>query len=195
RPVTPEVAGSSPVAPASAVCPAAHASLGRVFDHVGISVSDRAASEPFYRTVLGAMGIEPTHAGPKYVEWEDLALGEADAGHPVTRGLHVGIRARNRGQVDAFWQAGVGAGYRDDGAPGPRPQYDLTYYGGFLLDPDGNSIEAVHYERDSAVPESIIDHLWLRVRDPQVSRRFYTTIAPYAGLRLTRDDPDRVQLS
>jgi hypothetical protein len=82
-----------------------------------------------------------------------------------------------RAQVDGFWQAGIDAGYRDDGAPGPRTQYGPTYYGGFLLDPDGNSVEAVHGDRPDAVPAGRVDHLWIRVRDPQASRRFYTTIA------------------
>jgi catechol 2,3-dioxygenase-like lactoylglutathione lyase family enzyme len=159
--------------------------LRRVFDHVGVSVSDLAASERFYRTVLSPLGVEPSHADAELVEWEDWAIGPTDGEHPVTRGLHVGFRARDRAQVDAFWQAGIDAGYRDDGAPGPRTQYGPTYYGGFLLDPDGNSAEAVHG----------VDHLWIRVRDPQASRRFYTTIAPHAGLRLTHDDPGRVQLS
>lgn len=69
------------------------------------------------------------------------------------------------------------------------------YYGGFLLDPDGNSAEAIRSDRDHPVPSGCIDHLWLRVRDPQASRRFYTTIAPHAGLHLAPDAPDRVQLS
>ena len=166
-----------------------------MFDHVGIAVSDLAASERFYRTVLSVLGIEPSHADAELVEWDDWDIGPTDREHPVTSGLHVAFRARNRAQVDAFWRAGVEAGYHDDGAPGPRTQYGPTYYGGFLLDPDGNSVEAVHDERDDAVPDGRIDHLWLRVRDPQASRRFYTTIAPHAGLRLAHDEPDHVQLS
>ncbi len=166
-----------------------------MFDHVGIAVSDLAASERFYRTVLGVLGVEPGHADAELVEWDDWAIGPTDREHPVTRGLHVGFRASEDAQVDAFWRAGVEAGYLDDGAPGPRPQYHPTYYGGFLLDPDGNSVEAVHIEREQAVPDGRIDHLWIRVRDPQASLRFYTTIAPYAGLRLTRDEPGRVQFS
>ena len=170
-------------------------SLGRVFDHVGIAVSDLAASERFYRTVLSVLGLEPSHADAELVEWEDWDIGATDREHPVTRGLHVGFRARDREQVDAFWQAGVDAGYSDDGAPGPRTQYSPTYYGAFLLDPDGNSVEAVHGDREQSVPAGRVDHLWIRVRDPQASRRFYATIAPHAGLRLTHDEPDRVQLS
>ena len=76
-----------------------------------------------------------------------------DREHPVTRGLHVGFRAPSRAAVDAFWQAGIDAGYRDDGAPGPRTEYGPDYYGGFLLDPDGNSAEAVHGERARPVPD------------------------------------------
>ena len=174
---------------------ARNGSLGRVFDHVGVAVSDLAASERFYHTVLSVLGVEPSYADAELVEWEDWAIGATDPEHPVTRGLHVGFRARDRAQVDAFWQAGVDAGYRDEGAPGPRTQYGPTYYGGFLLDPDGNSVEAVHSEREDAAPDGRVDHLWIRVRDPQASRRFYETIAPYAGLRLARDLPDRVRFS
>src|SRR5215208_6868709 len=147
-----------------------------MFDHVAIAVSDLAASERFYRTVLSVLGVEPSHADAELVEWEDWDIGPTDREHPVTRGLHVGFRARDRAQ-------------------GPRTQYGPTYYGGFLLDPDGNSVEAVHGDREDAVPDGGVDHLWIRVRDLQASRRFYTTIAPHAGLRLAHDDPGRVQLS
>src|SRR5690349_11684231 len=157
-----------------------------------IAVSDLEASARFYRTVLGALGAEPAHADHEIVEWQDWDVLGTDAEHPVSRGLHVGFRARDRAQVDAFWQAGLDAGYTDDGAPGPREQYGTTYYGAFLLDPDGNSAEAVILDREDPVPVGQIDHLWLRVRDPEASRAFYTTIAPYAGIRLTHDEPDRV---
>jgi catechol 2,3-dioxygenase-like lactoylglutathione lyase family enzyme len=174
---------------------AAPVASGRVFDHVLIAVSDLAASERFYRTVLGALGVEPCRADAEWVEWEYWDFVATNEEHPVTRGLHVGFRARDRAQVDAFWQAGVDAGYRDDGAPGARTQDGPTYYGGFLLHPDGNSVEAVHDDREDAVPVGSIYHLWVRVRDLDASRRFYTTIAPHAGLRLVHDEPGRLQLS
>src|SRR4051794_19763251 len=134
-------------------------SLGAVFDHVGIAVADLAASERFYRTVLTVLGFEPTHADAGLVEWNDWAIGPTDPEHPVTRGLHIGFRAPSREAVDAFWQAGIDAGYRDDGAPGPRAVYGPDYYGGFLLDPDGNSAEAVHEGREGPMPDGCIDHL------------------------------------
>ena len=173
---------------------ARNGSLGGVFDHVAIAVADLAASERFYRTVLSVLGAEPSHADAELVEWEDWDIGATDREHPVTRGLHVGFRAPSREAVDAFWQAGIDAGYRDDGAPGPRTIYGPDYYGGFLLDPDGNSAEAVHTKREDPVPDGCVDHLWIRVRDPAASKRFYMTIAPHAGLRIGVDKPDHVQM-
>jgi catechol 2,3-dioxygenase-like lactoylglutathione lyase family enzyme len=165
-----------------------------MFDHVGIAVSDLAASERFYRTVLSVLGVEPSHADAELVEWQDWDIGPTDRDHRLTRGLHVGFRAPDRAAVDAFWRAGIAAGYRDDGAPAARPVYGRDYYGSFLLDPDGNSVEAVHYDRELLVPAGCIDHLWLRVRDPQASRRFYSTVAPHAGLRIAHDAPERVHV-
>ncbi len=166
-----------------------------MLDHVGVRNSDLAASECFYRTVLSVLGVEPSYAGADLVGWDDWWIGPTDREHPVTRGLHVAFRARDRAQVDAFWQAAIDTGYRGDGVPAPRAQYGPTYYGAFVLDPDDNSVEAVHHDRGYAVPTGRIDHLWLRVRDPRASRHFYATIAPHAGLRLTHDEPDRVQFS
>jgi catechol 2,3-dioxygenase-like lactoylglutathione lyase family enzyme len=94
-----------------------------VFDHVAIAVADLAASERFYRTVLSVLGAEPSHADAELVEWDDWDIGPTDREHPVTRSLHVGFRAPSREAVDAFWQAWIDAGYRDDGAP--RPAHGL----------------------------------------------------------------------
>jgi catechol 2,3-dioxygenase-like lactoylglutathione lyase family enzyme len=163
-----------------------------VFDHVTIRASDRAASERFYETVLSTLGIAKTHTDEHYAEWNDFSLAEADEGKPVTRRLHVGFLAPSRAHVDEFWRVGTGAGYRDDGPPGPRPQYSDDYYGAFLLDPDGNSAEAVHH---GSPRTGLIDHLWIRVRDVAAARRFYETIAPHAGFRLRRDAPERAQFA
>jgi catechol 2,3-dioxygenase-like lactoylglutathione lyase family enzyme len=108
----------------------------RVFDHVTIRVSDRPASERFYDTVLATIGIEKSGSSEQYAEWDDFSLAAASDEQPVTRRVHVAFRAPTRAEVDAFWRAGVEAGYREDGEPGPRPQYGPSYYGSFLLDPD-----------------------------------------------------------
>src|ERR1039457_6010195 len=139
--------------------PATVSSAG-MFDHVGIAVSDFAASEHFYRTVLSVLAVKPSYAGPDMVGWEDWWIGPTDGEHPVIRGLHVGFRAPSREAVDAFWQAGIDAGYRDDGAAGRRTIYGPGYYGGVLLDPDGNSAEAAHRKREEPVPDGCVDHLW-----------------------------------
>ena len=108
-----------------------------VFDHVGIHVRDREASEHFYALVLRELEVEPTYSGDDFAEWDDFALGEATPERPATTGLHVAFAAPTRMHVDAFWRAGVDAGHPSDGEPGPRPVYGGDYYGGFLLDPDG----------------------------------------------------------
>ncbi len=160
-----------------------------MFDHVTIRVSDRAASERFYSTVLEVIGIDETYSGTQFIEWGNFSLADATAWNPVTGGLHVGFGAPSRERVDEFWQAGVDAGFESDGEPGPRPEYGDDYYGGFLLDPDGNSVEAVHFEDVSPG----IDHLWVRVRDVAASKRFYETIAPHAGLALGTVTAERAQ--
>jgi catechol 2,3-dioxygenase-like lactoylglutathione lyase family enzyme len=162
-----------------------------MFDHVGIRVADRAASESFYATVLETLGIPQTDNEDWLAGWNDFFLSPADAGKPVTRRLHVAFAAPSRAHVDEFWRAGMRAGYRDDGAPGVRPQYSPDYYGGFLLDPDGNSVEAVHFSQMRTTPG--IDHLWIRVADVAAAKRFYATVAPFAGLRLGADTAERVQ--
>jgi catechol 2,3-dioxygenase-like lactoylglutathione lyase family enzyme len=164
-----------------------------VIDHITIRVSDRAGSEAFYDLVLHAIGIDQSGRDDAYTVWSgQFSLAQADDDHPVTRRLHIGFGAASQELVDAFWRAGTEAGYRDDGAPGSRPEYGPTYYGGFLLDPDGNSEEAVHHD---TVAGRVIDHLWIRVADLQASRAFYERVAPFGGFRLNRERPDRVQFT
>jgi catechol 2,3-dioxygenase-like lactoylglutathione lyase family enzyme len=161
-----------------------------MFDHVTIRVSDREASERFYDTLLGSIGIERTASGEHYTEWNDFSLAAATPEKPVTRGLHIGFGAPSPELVDASWRAGVAAGFESDGEPGPRPIYGDDYYGGFLLDPDGNSAEAVHFE---GCLIGGIDHCWIRVADVEASKRFYETIAPHARIGLGTDTPERAQ--
>jgi catechol 2,3-dioxygenase-like lactoylglutathione lyase family enzyme len=158
--------------------------FGSVFDHVTIRASDLAASRRFY---LEALGL-PTHDG-EFAEWGAFGVAEGDR---PTRHLHVGFGVAGSDEVDAWWNRLTELGYQSDGEPGPRPEYTETYYGAFVLDPDGNSIEAVHHHR-SRVAE--LDHLWFRTRDVAASKRFYETVAPAVGIELVRDDPDRVRWS
>src|SRR3954454_11798423 len=163
-----------------------------MFDHITIRASDRTAAESFYETVLRTVGVGRSGREEQYKVWGgDFSLATADDRNRVTRRLHIGFVAPSRVHVDAFWQAGVGAAYRSDGEPGPRPEYSPDYYGGFLLDPDGNSAQAVHGSWTG--PPGVLDHLWIRVADVAAARAFYATIAPFAGLRHGTDRPERAQ--
>jgi catechol 2,3-dioxygenase-like lactoylglutathione lyase family enzyme len=161
-----------------------------LFDHVTIRVSDRGASEGFYATLLRAIDSQPTHVGEDFAEWSDFSLTQATDARPVTKRLHIGFVAPSREQVDEFWRAGTEAGFQDDGPPGPRPQYRHDYYGAFLLDPDGNSIEAVHH---SGMRGGGIDHLWMRVANVAAARRFYERISPHTGFELAQADAGHVR--
>ena len=165
-----------------------------MFDHVTVRVSDGAASERFYETVLGAVGIQKTGSTgdfgdgcPEFAEWGEFSIAESE---PPTRGLHIGFCAWSRDDVDRFWQAGVDAGYESDGEPGMRTEYRDDYYGSFLLDPDGNSVEAVYHGGMRA--KGHIDHLWIRVPELAATAAFYEKLSPYTGFRLESRPPGRV---
>jgi catechol 2,3-dioxygenase-like lactoylglutathione lyase family enzyme len=156
-------------------------------DHVEIHVSDLAASRAFYGEALGL----PTFEG-ELVEWGDFGIVAVDAEHPLTRRLHIAFGAESRAEVDAWWNRMTEAGYESDGEPGPRPQYSASYYGAFVVDPDGNSVEAVHHSTSRARE---IDHLWLRTHDVAAAKSFYETVAPVVGITLRRDEPEWVLFS
>ena len=160
-----------------------------MFDHVDIRVSDFDASTRFYDTVLGVLGKQRTDTEDGFAEWSQFSIHHDE--RPVTQRLHVAFYAP-REVVDAFHRAGVEAGFTSDGEPGPRPQYTPEYYGAFLLDPDGNSVEAVFVAGERKLGQ--IDHLWLRVADVDAATRFYETIAPHAGFEVRRHAADHTQL-
>ena len=164
-----------------------------MFDHVTIRVSDRPTAERFYETVLRTLGIEQTYGDDDFAEWDDFSLGQADGGNAPTRRLHIGFAAPSREHVDEFWRAGTAAGYESDGEPGLRPQYSDDYYGAFLLDPDGNSVEAVHH--GSLRDGGNVDHLWIRVSDVEAATRFYETVGPAAGFRVGSESAERTQFA
>ena len=115
-----------------------------VFDHVKITVADAAATVAFYKTVLSTLEIPPLWENERGAQFANLVVvgGDARSGP-----IHLAFVAQSRDQVDAFHRAGVDAGYRDNGPPGVREQYSSAeggvYYAAFLLDPDGNNVEAV----------------------------------------------------
>jgi catechol 2,3-dioxygenase-like lactoylglutathione lyase family enzyme len=114
--------------------------LGRLIDHVHLRVADLTASRRFYRAALAALGRLDAFGENEHAFWADeLYVDRADG--PVSR-VHLAFQARSEDEVRAFHAQALAAGGRDNGAPGPR-SYHPGYFGAFVLDPDGNNIEAV----------------------------------------------------
>ena len=127
---------------------------GRLLDHIQLRCADLAASRRFYSAILGVLGIELVELTPKLVYADELVLSPADG--PVSK-IHIALQTSGREQVDRMYAAALAAGGRDNGGPGERA-YHPGYYAAFILDPDGNNIEAVHHgvARRSA-PSVVID--------------------------------------
>jgi catechol 2,3-dioxygenase-like lactoylglutathione lyase family enzyme len=156
-----------------------------VFDHVTIGVSDEDASRRYYDAAFTALEV-PVTRGADYLEWGDFSIGLAPR-RARTQRAHVALAARSRAHVDAFWRAAVNAGGTDNGGPGLRPQYQENYYGAYVLDPDGNNVEAVFHGSERLPGE--IEHLGLRVRNLRLARRFYETVLEPLGRTVVKEDP------
>jgi len=120
---------------------------GRLIDHIQLVVRDLAASRRFYEAVLQVLGVPIGGAAEDYFWSDELFISSADsraAQGKLTGRHHLAFQAKDHAMVDAFHKAGLAAGGKDNGAPGERP-YHPGYYAAFLLDPDGNNIEAVHH--------------------------------------------------
>ena len=122
-----------------------------MFDHVKFGVSDYAASKAFFLKALEPLGVAVAAEGPSTYGVElcppdgrsSLVLYQTDE-KPAH--LHLAFAAENRQQVEAFYRAALGAGGRDNGAPGLRPHYHPNYYAAFVIGPDGHNIEMVCHE-------------------------------------------------
>lgn len=120
---------------------------GRLIDHIQLVVADVNASRRFYEPVFRALEIPLAGAGEDYFWADELFVSSADspaAAGRLTGRHHLAFQARDRAMVEAFYRVGLECGGRDNGPPGERP-YHPGYYAAFLLDPDGNNIEAVYH--------------------------------------------------
>jgi catechol 2,3-dioxygenase-like lactoylglutathione lyase family enzyme len=124
-----------------------------MLDHISIGVTDIARSMAFYSQALAPLGIVRLKSyGGTDEQPEHVGFGSGGKpylwlrrGNPIGGFVHVALAAPDTAAVDAFHRAALAAGGRDNGAPGPRPQYHDRYYGAFVYDPDGCNLEAVHH--------------------------------------------------
>jgi catechol 2,3-dioxygenase-like lactoylglutathione lyase family enzyme len=120
---------------------------GRLVDHIQLVVPDLEASKRFYGAILEVLGIPIGGEGPGFFWADELCVSSPDsvsaAGRETGR-AHIAFQARDQAMVERFHAAGLAAGGRDHGQPGPRP-YHPGYYAAFVLDPAGNNIEAVYH--------------------------------------------------
>ena len=122
-----------------------------MIDHISVGVSDLERSATFYEAALGALGLTRVVTRPRtigfgkaYPEfWINLREGMPHV--TPESGVHICLRARTTAEVDAFHAAALSAGGASDGAPGIRPHDRVRYYAAFVVDPDGNRIEAVTF--------------------------------------------------
>ena len=124
-----------------------------MLDHIGLTVSNLAASTAFYEAALAPLGVSIQMAPtPEMIAagFEGYGFGEAgkpcfwiSAHGPAHRGSHIAFTAKTRAEVDSFYEAAMAAGGRDNGPPGLRLHYHPDYYAAFVFDPDGMNIEAV----------------------------------------------------
>ena len=121
---------------------------GRLLDHLQLVVADLAAARRFYEAVLKTLDVPIGGEGEGFFWADEFVVSSKDS--PAAEGrltgrAHFAFQAKNREQVDAFHKAAIGAGGRDNGAPGERASYHPGYYAAFVLDPDGNNLEAVFH--------------------------------------------------
>jgi len=120
---------------------------GRLIDHIQLVVRDLAASQRFYTAVLESLEIPMGGHGDKYF-WADelfVSAHDSQAAQGVLTGRHhLAFQAQSRAMVDAFYEAALASGGTDNGPPGVRA-YHTGYYAAFVMDPDGNNIEAVYH--------------------------------------------------
>ena len=126
--------------------------LGRLLDHVHIRVADVEESKRFYRTVLRGVGRDLTWEGDGAFAADELFV--SDDGEPTAR-LHIAFQAPDQETVRRFHEAAVAAGGRDNGPPGER-KYHAGYYAAYVLDPDGNNVEAVFHGPATRSSPSIV---------------------------------------
>ena len=131
-----------------------------MLDHVGLRIVNYKISKAFYEKALALLGFEVIMEITPEMTGGEAHCGFGKKGgdnipfwigtsRPLSGNVHVAFMAKDRAAVDAFYHAAIAAGGKDNGPPGPRPIYHPGYYGAFVLDPDGNNVEAVCHQQPS----------------------------------------------
>ncbi len=119
-----------------------------MLDHITLPVSNYPETKTKYDAVFSAINIKCVHEGDGYagygVDRPEFWISEPYEGKPSAQNAHIAIAVASKDLVNKFHEAALAQGWKDNGAPGPRPEYDDNYYGAFVLDQDGNNIEAVY---------------------------------------------------
>lgn len=126
---------------------------GRLVDHVHLRVKDLEVAKRFYRAVLATLGREATFDSDEGIAFDELWIDAADEAGPSR--VHLAFQAADQEAVKRFYEAGLKAGGKDNGAPGER-KYHPGYYACFLLDPDGHNVEAVFHGPSTRSAEAVV---------------------------------------
>ena len=118
--------------------------LGRLIDHVHLRARDLDKTKQFYKMILGTLGISPGSESDSHIQFDELWIDALKGEQGAATHVHLAFQAADRESVERFHVAGLAAGGRDNGKPGER-KYHPGYYAAFLLDPDGNNVEAVYH--------------------------------------------------
>jgi catechol 2,3-dioxygenase-like lactoylglutathione lyase family enzyme len=127
---------------------------GRLFDHVHLVVDNIWAARKFYSAVLEVMEIPIRSEGTGWFTADELYV---STGKKTSGGVHLALCAGSRVKVEQFYRAGLSSGGTDNGGPGERP-YHPGYYAAYVLDPDGNNVEAVHHGPVTRSADSVVVH-------------------------------------
>jgi catechol 2,3-dioxygenase-like lactoylglutathione lyase family enzyme len=127
---------------------------GRLIDHVHLRARDLGATKRFYKAVFKVLNVPIGQDAEDHLQVDELWIDALGNDKAMATRVHLAFQAADRGMVERFYKAGLEAGGKDNGKPGERP-YHPGYYAAFLIDPDGNNIEAVHHGEAKRSAEAV----------------------------------------
>lgn len=133
---------------------------GRLIDHVHLRARDLETTRRFYRAVMGVLGMPVQNESADHISFDELWIDALKGEQGSATHVHLAFQAADRDAVEKFHAAGLKAGGRDHGAPGERPHYHPGYYAAFLIDPDGNNVEAVYHGPGKRSAAAVVIEAW-----------------------------------